>query len=73
MATSLSESTGDFLKISFHMFPYNEYLKVFKSKICVDILKKAPQNTSKYQISAKSVRGFGSYKHLKFRPTHQLK
>ena len=32
MATSLSGGTGDFLKLSFHMFPY-EILKVFKSKI----------------------------------------
>ena len=33
IATSLSGSTPDFLKISFHMFAYNENLKVFKSKI----------------------------------------
>ena len=33
MATSLSGGTRDFLKLSFHMFPYNEILKVFKSKI----------------------------------------
>ena len=33
MATSLSGSTRDFLKLSFYMFPYNEILKVFKSKI----------------------------------------
>ena len=33
IATSLSGSTGDFLKLSFHMFPYNEILKVVKSKI----------------------------------------
>ena len=26
--TSLSGGTRDFLKLSFHMFPYNEYLKV---------------------------------------------
>ena len=31
-------------------------------------MKKAPPNTPKYQISDKSVRGFGSYEHLKFRP-----
>ena len=37
MATSLSGGTRDFLKLSFHMFPYNEILKVFKSKILVDI------------------------------------
>ena len=28
---------------------------------------------NKYQIPAKSVWGFGSYEHLIFRPTHQLK
>ena len=33
MATSLSGGTRDFLKLSFHMLPYNEILKVFKSKI----------------------------------------
>ena len=33
IATSLSGGTRDFLKLSFHMFPYNENLKVSKSKI----------------------------------------
>ena len=33
MATSLSGSTQHFLKLLFHMFPYNEILKNFKSKI----------------------------------------
>ena len=33
MATSLSGITRDFLKLLFHMFLYNEILKVFKSKI----------------------------------------
>ena len=33
MATSLSGGTRDLLKISFHMFPYSEILKVFGSKI----------------------------------------
>ena len=33
MATSLSGGTRDFKKLSFHMFPYNEILEVFKSKI----------------------------------------
>ena len=33
MATSLSGATRDFLNLSFHMFPYNEILNVFKSKI----------------------------------------
>ena len=73
IATSLSESTREFLKLPLHMLPYNETLKVFKSKIWLDIWKQAPQYTSKYHISAKSVKGFGSYEHLKFRPMHQLK
>ena len=33
IATSLSGSTQDFLKLSFHMFPYNEVLKASKHKI----------------------------------------
>ena len=33
IATNLSGNTRDFLKLSFHMFPYNEILKFFKSKI----------------------------------------
>ena len=37
IATSLSGSTRDFLKLSFHMFSYNKILKVFKSKIGLDI------------------------------------
>ena len=73
IATSLSESTREFLKLPLHMLPYNETLKVFKSKIWLDIWKQAPQYTSKYRISAKSVKGFESYEHLKFRPMHQLK
>ena len=32
MATSLSGGTRDCLKLSFHMFPYNEILKVLKVK-----------------------------------------
>ena len=31
IATSLSGSTRDFLKLSFHMFSDNESLKIFKS------------------------------------------
>ena len=33
IAASLSGGTLDFLTLSFHMFPYNKILKVFKSKI----------------------------------------
>ena len=32
IATSLSGSTLDFLKLSFHMFPYNEFLKFLQVK-----------------------------------------
>ena len=73
IATSLSGSTQDFLKLLFHMLPYNEILKVFKSKILLAILKQAPHNTPKYQISVKSVKGFGCFEHQKFRPIHWLK
>ena len=37
MATSFSESTRDFLKTSFHMFPYNKILKSFESNIWLNI------------------------------------
>ena len=73
IATSLSGGTRGFLKLSFHMFPYNEILKVFKSKIWVDIWRKHLKIPLKYQISEKSIRGFGSYEHLKFRPMRRLK
>ena len=33
IATSLSVRTRDFLKLLFHMSPYNKILTVFKSKI----------------------------------------
>ena len=72
-ATSLSGGTRDFLKLSFHMFPYNEILKVFKCKIWDDIWRKHLKIPPNYQVSTKSVRGFGSYEHLKFRPMHWLK
>ena len=51
MATSLSGSTRDFLKLSFHMFPYNEILNVLKSKIWFNIWRKhlkIPPNTRFY-------------------------
>ena len=73
MATSLSGGTRDFLKLSFHMFPYDEILKVFKSKIWVDIWRKhfkIPLNT-KFQRNQSG--GLGVYEHLKFRPMRQLK
>ena len=64
MATSLSVSTRDFLKLSFNMFPYNEILKV--SKVNSELIfEEASQNTSKYQIPRKS-QGFGSYEYLQF-------
>ena len=36
-------------------------------------MKQAPQNTSNYQIPVKSVKGFGSYEHLYFRPMLPLR
>ena len=33
IAMSVSVSTRDFVKLSLNMLPYNEILKVFKSKI----------------------------------------
>ena len=72
MATSLSRGTRDFLKLLFHMFPYNEILKASKEKSEL-IFEESTPNTSKYHISVESVRGFGSYEHLKFRPTRRLK
>ena len=72
MATSLSEGTRDFLKLLFHMFPLNEFQKFSKVKSELIFEK----STSKYpQIPnfSKLSQGFGSYKHLKFRPKRQLK
>ena len=43
IAMSLSGSTRDFMKLSFHIFPYSEILKVFKSKIWLDIWNKHPK------------------------------
>ena len=42
IATSLSESTRDFLKLSFHMFPYYEILNVSKSDLIFE------RSTTKY-------------------------
>ena len=54
------------------MFPYNEILKVFERKIDW-ISEIVAKSTTEYQISAKSVKGFGSYEYLKFMPTHRPK
>ena len=54
MATSLSGGTQDFLKLSFHMFPYNEILKVFKVKsdlIFEESTSKYPQTQNFSEIS----------------------
>ena len=62
----------DFLKLSFHMFPYYEILKFLKVKselIFEESTSKYPQIPNLSEMS----RGFGSYEHLKFRPTRQLK
>ena len=44
MATSLSGGTGDFLKLLFHVFSYNEILKVLK--VTSELIFK--ESTSKY-------------------------
>ena len=52
IATNLSRSTRDFLKLSFHnIFPYNEISKVFKVKSNF-IFEISTPKYSKYQISA---------------------
>ena len=58
IATSFSGSTRDFLKLSFHMFPYNEILKVSKVKSEL-VFEISTPKTSKYQITANQVKGFG--------------
>ena len=69
---TIAMSTRDFLKLLFHVFPYNKILEFSKVKPDL-IFKTSTPNTSKYQILAISVKGFGSYEHLKFRPTCRLK
>ena len=65
ITTSLLRSTGNFIPyVSFQMF------STVKSYLISEI---STQNTSKYQISAKSMKVFESYKYLKFRPMRQLK
>ena len=54
------------------MFPYNKILKVFKSQIWLDIWNEHTKIPI-YQISAESIMGVGSYEHLKFGPTRQVK
>ena len=44
IATSLSGSTRDFLKLSFHMFPSNKILKVFKAKSELIFEKRTTKN-----------------------------
>ena len=64
---------NSFLKqLTFHMFPNTEILNVSESKTDL-IFETSMPNTSKYQISVKSLEEFGSYKHLKFGLKHWLK
>ena len=51
IATILLGSAPDFPKLSFHMFPYEEILKVFKSKIRLDIWNNHPKIPDFIQIS----------------------
>ena len=46
MATSLSGGARDFLKLSFHMFPYNGILKVFLLKVKSELIFE--ESISKY-------------------------
>ena len=54
------------------MFPKNEILKVFKCESDL-IFEVSTPKYPEYQYSAKSVKGFGSYEHLKCRPACRLK
>ena len=53
ITTSFLRSTSDSLKSSFHMFPYNETLKLFKSKIWLDIwnLESKIHSNTKFQLN----------------------
>ena len=51
--TNLLRGTKDFLDSLFYIFPYNEILKVYKSKILLDIWNQHTKNTSEHQILAK--------------------
>ena len=51
MVTSLSGSSRDFLKLSFHMFPYNEILKVKSELIFEKSSKKYLQIANFSEIS----------------------
>ena len=71
-----NEFIREYLRFSELIISYISYLrncKSFQKWKLTWYLKQAPQNTSKYQISAKSMKGFGSYEHMKFRPMRRLK
>ena len=56
------------------MFHYNEILKVFKSEIWLGIWHNHPKISLNIKLQPNHwVNRFGSYEHLKFRPTHLLK
>ena len=55
--------------VCFLITKFLKYSKVKSELIFEESTSKYP----KYKISAKSVRGFGSYEHLKCRPMHRLK
>ena len=59
IATSLSGSTLDFLKLSFDMSPNNGILKVFKSKIWLDIWNKYPKIPLNTKFQPNRWRGLG--------------
>ena len=59
IATSLSGSTRDFLKLSSHIFPYDEILKVLKSKIWPNIWNKHPKIPLNATFQSNQWRGLG--------------
>ena len=73
ITTSLSESTQDFLKLSFHMFPYNEIFKIFKSNIWLDIWNKHPKIPRNTKFQPNQWRGLGVTSIWNLGFCHQLK
>ena len=69
IAKSLLIRTRDFLNLSFHVFPYDEILKVSKVKSDL-IFEISTQISSEYQISDKSVNRFGSYASVNSKRQH---
>ena len=59
IVTSLILYIGKFFLLSFHMFPFNEILKVFKSIIWLDIRNKHPKINLNTKFQPNQSRGLG--------------